>query len=143
MKNNLAVTLVGGVVMGLFALFFAICRPMTANAAAPGVSVTGLCVALDKTCGAVDNTFAPTSVRVSNSGRVVTALCVGATNTRPTKTTRCDGEALGGTSGEITPTQPCAMTLGGTTFSTDDWSETITAAGRVSLACRFGGADKK
>src|SRR5512137_3051609 len=81
--------------------------PRAFAVALPGPSSTGLCVALDHTCAAVDSKFTPTSVSVKVSGAVTSVSCSGTTTMLPTKTTKCDGEALGGGSGETTPTQAC------------------------------------
>jgi hypothetical protein len=114
------------------------------HAAAPGPSTTGLCAALDQTCGALDTKFAATSVKVSNSHGITSTTCTGATTNKPKKAVHCLGETLGGTSGETTtPPQACVMTLGGSSVSTDDWTEVITPSGTVSLVCRFGGSDAK
>ncbi len=105
---------------------------------------TGPCEALDDTCAAVDNTFTFSSVMVSLKSPTVGSLtCSGTTKTLPAKTTKCDGEKLGGAFPETAPTQPCSMTLGSTTLTTDDWTETISKAGKVKLTCKFGGTDTK
>jgi hypothetical protein len=108
----------------------------------PGPSSSGLCVALDDTCGAVDSAFTPASVSISVKGAVTSVSCSGTSTTKPTKTTKCDGEALGGAN-ENVPTQACVITIGGKSTSTDDWSETITTKGSVKLKCIFGAKDTK
>ena len=111
--------------------------------ALPGVSGTGTCAVLDNTCKAADTTFALTSIKVSKAGAVTSLTCMGTTTKKPTKATKCDGETLGGTSGETTPTQPCTITLGTTAITTDDWLEVITPSGNVKLMCKSGGSDTK
>ena len=110
----------------------------------PTLGSTGTCEALDDTCAAVDSTFTASSVMVSLKSSTVGSLtCSGTTTTLPAKTKKCDGEKLGGASGETAPTQACSMTLGSTTLTTDDWTETISKAGKVRLTCKFGGTDNK
>jgi hypothetical protein len=106
-------------------------------------AVTGTCAVLDNTCGAVDATFVPTSVKVTMTKTVTTATCSGTTTIPPSKNTKCDGETLGGSSGETAPTQPCTILLGTTSAAIDDWTETITKTGKVTLICKSGGLDKK
>jgi hypothetical protein len=80
---------------------------------------------------------------VTASKTVTTAMCTGTTTVPPTKTTKCDGETLGGASGESAPLQPCTILLGTTSAAIDDWSEVITKSGKVILTCKSGGSDKK
>src|SRR5216684_6031313 len=75
-------------------------HPASAVAAAPGTSATGLCTVLDSTCAAIDNSFTPTSVKVSVAGSVTSVTCSGKTTATVTNKVKCDGETLGGTSGE-------------------------------------------
>jgi hypothetical protein len=128
-----------GLIIGTLAFY----RPTPAVAAAPGPSATGLCTVLDSTCAAIDNGFTPTSVKVSVSGSVTSVTCSGTTTSTVTSAVKCDGETLGGTSGETAPTQPCVITLGGTSTSIDDWKETISKSGKVKLTCKSGGTDTK
>jgi len=118
--------------------------------AAPGPTISGICVVLDSTCAAVDSSFVPTFVSAKLSRNVVTVVCQGTTSNKPTKTTICDGEKLGGPNGETAPLQPCSGTL----FSglplaalksslSDDWSEVISKTGSVKLTCTIGGKDTK
>jgi hypothetical protein len=109
----------------------------------PGTGITGTCAVLDNTCAASDATFVPTSVKVSAAGSVTTATCSGTTTNKPTKKVKCDGETLGGSSGETTPTQPCEIMLGTTAATIDDWTETISTSGKVTLTCKSGGSDPK
>jgi hypothetical protein len=110
---------------------------------APGPAATVTCAVLDNTCGASDTTFVPTSVKVSVLAGVTTATCAGSTTNKPAKVTKCNGETLGGTGGETTPTQPCVITLGTTAASIDDWTESISPSGKVTLMCKSGGKDPK
>jgi hypothetical protein len=110
---------------------------------APGPAATGTCAVLDNTCMAADTTFTPTSVKISKSATTTSVVCSGTTTKKPTKATKCDGEALGGTSGETAPLQPCTITLGTTALTTDDWTEVITPSGNVKLICKSGGSDTK
>jgi hypothetical protein len=126
---------------------FAVAASATATATPlPGPNAFS-CTALDKTCSAVDTKFTPTSssINLKTSGSTVTGsfTCKGTTTNKPTKAAKCDGEALGGSNGETSPTQPCSLTIGSTTLTTDDWSETISASGQVSEKCTWGGTDKK
>jgi hypothetical protein len=140
MKTFLEYAMGGSLIIGLFVL----AAPNHAFAAAPpGPSTTGLCVALDDTCAAIDSNFKPTAASASVKGAVTSTTCSGTTTKLPTKALKCDGETLGGASGETAPTQACVMTLGGTSQSTDDWSETISTKGKVTLVCKFGGSDTK
>jgi hypothetical protein len=113
----------------------------------PGPAGTGTCAVLDSTCAAADAAFVPTSVKISASHGVTTLTCAGTTTTAlPTKTTKCDGETLGSAGGgtETAPSQGCVITLGATALpATDDWTETITKTGKVTLTCKSGGPDKK
>jgi hypothetical protein len=113
----------------------------------PGPVGTGTCAVLDSTCAAADSAFVPTSVKVSVSHGVTTLACSGTTTTAlPTKTTKCDGQTLGLANGgtENAPSQGCVITLGATVSpATDDWTETITKNGRVTLTCKSGGPDRK
>jgi hypothetical protein len=106
-------------------------------------AVTGTCAVLDNTCAASDTTFVPTSVKVSVTKTITTATCLGTTTALPAKTTKCNGETLGGASGETAPLQPCTILLGTTSAAIDDWTETITKTGKVTLTCKSGGTDKK
>jgi hypothetical protein len=118
--------------------------PALAVVAAPGTAVTGTCAVLDNTCAATDTTFTPTSAKMVSSGGVTTVICSGTTKTKPAKAVKCDGEKLGGASGED-PTkalQPCSITLGsGSPALTDDWLEVISPSGNVKLICKAGGTD--
>jgi hypothetical protein len=111
--------------------------------ALPGTTVTGTCAVLDNTCAASDTNFSPTSVKVSVAGGVTTAMCSGTTTNKPTKTTKCDGEILGGAMGETAPLQPCTILIGTTSVHIDDWSEVITSSGKVTLLCKSSGSDTK
>jgi hypothetical protein len=124
---------------------FALYRPVPALAvAAPGTAVTGTCGVLDDTCAASDATFVPTSVKVSvSSAGITTVTCSGTTTKKPTKATKCDGETLGGTSGETAPLQPCSITLGTKAVTVDDWLEVISPSGNVKLICKAGGTETK
>jgi hypothetical protein len=106
-------------------------------------AITGTCAVLDSTCVNSDSAFVPTSVKVSITKTVTTATCVGTTTALPTKATKCDGEILGGASGETAPLQPCTILLGATSAPIDDWTETITKTGKVTLTCKAGGTDTK
>jgi hypothetical protein len=118
--------------------------PASALAVAlPGTAVTGTCAVLDNTCLAADATFVPTSVSVKTAGAVTTATCSGTTTNKPAKKAKCDGETLGGVNGETTPLQPCTILLGTTALHIDDWTETISTSGKVSLMCKASGTDKK
>jgi hypothetical protein len=113
----------------------------------PGPAVTANCPVLDQTCSTTDTTFTPTSVKVSvSSGGIMTVTCSGTTTNKPSKAVKCDGEKLGGSSGE-SPTgvlQPCSITLGsGSPVLTDDWQEIISPSGNVKVACKAGGNDSK
>jgi hypothetical protein len=154
LKTGLKSTQKGKFIMGKFSIWgwplvivvaLIVHAPARALAvAAPGTTATGTCAVLDNTCAATDATFVPTSIKLSVSGSgVVSLTCLGTTTAKPTKTTKCDGEKLGGANGETAPTQPCAMTLGVNAVSTDDWTETITKSGNVTLKCTAGGKDKK
>lgn len=137
-------------ILGLLCSAYVFSSPMPAGAdALPGVSVTGTCAVLDNTCAALDSSFAPTFVSVRNSGNVVTIVCQGTTSNKPTKTTTCDGEKLGGPNGETAPLQPCFATLSSSlplaalqNTTSDDWSEVISKTGSVKMTCTIGGKDK-
>jgi hypothetical protein len=138
MKTFLQYTLGGGLIIGLFVLG----RPINGFAVTPpGPSTNGSCVALDNTRATIDNTFAPAATSASVKAGVTTTSCSGTTTKLPTKAVKCNGETLGGAGGETAPTQACVMTLGGASKSTDDWTETISTKGKVTLTCKFGGSD--
>ena len=110
----------------------------------PGeAAVTGTCAVLESDCATADTTFVPTSVKVTTTKNQTTAMCTGTTTVPPTSTTKCDGETLGGTSGESAPLQPCTILLGTSSAAIDDWSEVITKSGKVILTCKSGGKDTK
>ena len=113
----------------------------------PGPAATGTCAVLDSTCAAADPAFVPTSVKISVSHGVTTLACAGTTTTNlPAKTTKCNGETLGLAGGgtESAPSQGCVITLGTSALpATDDWTETITKTGRVTLTCSAGEKDNK
>ena len=133
-------TLVGGL---LTLIGMAICSAPARAQALPGTTATVTCAVLDSTCGATDITFVPNSIKMSvNKRGVVSMTCTGTTTAPPAKKTTCDGESLGGPN-EGNPNQPCALTLGTKAVTTDDWMETISKGGAVTLKCTAGGTDKK
>jgi hypothetical protein len=124
----------------LLAALFALYRPVPALAQA----VTGTCgVVLASDCFSPDTTFIPTAARVSVSAGVTTVQCVGTTTTLPATATKCDGERVNGKTGDTAPTHPCSITLGSTSAHVDDWYETISTSGSVTLVCSAGGTDPK
>ena len=111
-----------------------------------GPTAAGTCGVLTNGCAVADKTFSPTSIKISVLKDVTTLTCTGTTTVLPTKLIKCDGEALSTSGGgtESNPSQGCVITLGTTPLSpTDDWSETITKAGKVTLICKSGGTDTK
>jgi hypothetical protein len=120
-----------------------VCRPAAALAAPKAVvAIVGLCQVLEDDCATTDATFIPDSSRVSvNGAGVWTSTCAGTTTVTPTKATKCVGETLNGTAGDTSPQFACGMELlsgsaNGPVF-TDDWSETITPSGHVTMTCKF------
>jgi hypothetical protein len=92
-------------------------------------------------CTLGDTGFSATSVSVKVSGKETTATCIGTTTKKPAKLTKCDGELLGG--GETTPTQPCTILLGSAALHIDDWAETVSSSGKVTLKCTASPTDTK
>jgi hypothetical protein len=91
-----------------------------------------------------DTTFTATSAKMVSSGGITTVTCSGTTKAKPAKAVKCDGEKLGGASGEdpINVPQPCSITLGiGSPALTDDWLEIISPSGNVKLICKTGGTE--
>ena len=120
------------------------CRPAAALAAPKAVVlIAGLCAVLEDDCATSDNTFKVSSASVSvNEAGVWTSTCQGKTTVTPTKATKCVGETLNGTAGDTSPQFACALeTEGGGGVNgpvfTDDWSETITPSGHVTMKCSF------
>ena len=120
------------------------CRPAAALAAPKAVvSILGICEVLEDDCTTTDSSFVVSSAKVSvNAAGVWTSTCEGKTTHTPTKATKCDGESLNGTAGDTSPQFACGMALlsdateNGPAF-TDDWSETITPSGHVTMKCNF------
>ena len=124
----------------LLAALFALYRPVSVLAQA----VTGTCgVVLASDCVTPDTTFVPTAARVSVSAGVTTVQCLGTTTKIPLAATKCDGERVNGKTGDTAPTHPCSITLGSTSAHVDDWYETISTSGSVTLVCSSGGTDLK
>ena len=120
------------------------CRPATALAAAnPVVAIAGICEPLEHDCATLDHTFLVSSAKVSvNAAGVWTSTCTGTTTVTPTKATKCDGETLNGTTGDTSPQFACELLTEGTggltgPVFTDDWTETITPSGHVTMKCSF------
>ena len=120
------------------------CRPAAALAAPTAVvAIVAECVVLEDDCTTQDKTFLASSAKVSvNAAGVWTSNCEGKTTVNPKKATKCDGEKLNGTAGDSDPQFACEMfvaSTGGTTgpVFTDDWTETITPSGHVTMKCNF------
>jgi hypothetical protein len=120
-----------------------VCRPAAALAAPKAVvAIVAECAVLEDDCTTSDNSFDVSSAKVSvNAAGVWTSTCDGKTTHTPTKATKCVGETLNGTAGDTSPQFACGMELvSGTTTGpvfTDDWSETITPSGHVTMTCKF------
>lgn len=124
------------------------CGPATALAAPnPVVVILGGCATLEDDCKTLDKTMVPDSAKASvNKAGVWTSTCTGTTTVKPAKATKCDGETLNGGTGESSPQFACAMELLGegtnNAVFTDDWSETITPSGHVTMKCKFDAKEK-
>ena len=123
-----------------FAVF---CRPAAALAAPTAVvAVEAICVPFEDDCATQDDTFVVSSAKVSiNGAGAATSTCQGKTTVKPSKATKCDGETLNGGTGDSDPQFACAMVsnAGGSAIEifTDDWTETITPSGHVTMKCSF------
>ena len=120
------------------------CRPAAVLAAAtPVVAIAGICEPLEHDCATLDKSFLVSSVKVSvNAAGVWTSTCTGTTTVTPTKATKCDGETLNGPAGDTSPQHACELEVvgnGGATgpVFTDDWTETVTPSGHVTMKCNF------
>src|SRR5260370_14421842 len=115
------------------------CGPPAALAAPKAVvEIVGGCATLEDDCKTLDLNFTPDSAKVSvTPSGVWTSTCAGTTTVKPTKATKCDGETLNKDTGESDPQFACEIALvkqgGATTVFTDDWSETITPSGHVTM----------
>ena len=121
-------------------------RPTEAHAAPMGVSaVVGSCAVVESDCATIDMSLTITSTKTSLSpAGVWTSTCAGITAHKPTKTTKCDGETLSGSSGDTSSPQfACAMefigylSVNAGPVYTDDWTETISPSGKVTIKCTF------
>lgn len=124
----------------------AFCRPTPALA--QSVIIGGCGFVLSSDCTSPDNTSVVTSAKIAlNAAGVWTSSCTGTTTTPPTKTTKCDGETLNAAGTEGAPTVPCQLSLAQFSSTTgpvlsDDWTETITPAGKIHLVCKLDPNEK-
>lgn len=108
----------------------------------PVVATFGVCEPLENDCATLDPNFIATSARVAvNPAGVWTSTCTGTTTFKPTTATKCKGEILNGATGDTDPQFACELVLAGTggepVVFTDDWVETVTPSGRVTMTCTF------
>jgi hypothetical protein len=106
------------------------------------VAVGAQCRTLESDCATPDPSFAVTSVQVSvNAAGVWTSTCTGTTTFRPAQATVCKGETLNGASGDSDPQFEAEMALvpngAEPAHFTDDWSETITPSGQVTMTSKL------
>jgi hypothetical protein len=128
--------------LGIFVIY----RPISATAQQAAITGSGTCQFLENDCATLDSTASLSSLNISvNSKGVWTATCRGTTTIKPSKSTRCVGETLN-TGTEDAPINACELQLasGVTTgpVFTDDWNETITPSGKVTLKCSFNPKEK-
>lgn len=118
-------------------------RPAAAFAAPTAVvAIVGECLPLENDCATLDTNFVVSSVQLSvNPAGVWTTTCAGTTAFRPTRATTCKGETLNGANGDIDPQFASELILAATgaepVVYTDDWAETITPSGHVTMTSKF------
>jgi hypothetical protein len=125
------------------------CGPGAALAAPTAVvAIAGICEPLENDCVTLDSTFTVNSSKVSvNKAGVWTSTCTGTTTVKPSHATKCNGETLNGGTGDSDPQSACVIELIGDSTATgpvftDDWSETITPSGHVTMTCKFSPNEK-
>jgi hypothetical protein len=116
--------------------------PAAALAAIAVVVSAGVCEPLANDCATPDYNFTVTSVQVAVSAAGVwTSSCTGTTTFRPAQATVCKGETLNGASGDSDPEFAAEMALvpngAAPAHFTDDWSETVTPSGQVTMTCSY------
>src|ERR1700726_4657506 len=107
MKRILMLGLASSFLLGLSVFS----QPAPAGAGSAATEIVGSCVFLSKDCLTVDKIAVVTSASISvNSAGGWTASCSGTTTNKPTKATKCDGEALNNVPGtESAPNNFCLL----------------------------------
>lgn len=123
--RKFAIFLGSGLMLGVLTCY----QPAAAPAASlPGPNISATAAVLDQAGTAIDKTFVATTTSIREPGGGNTYILIeGTTTNAPTDTVVLRGEKLGGTSGELT------VTIGGTTVTTDEWTETIYWTGHVLI----------
>jgi hypothetical protein len=130
----------------VFPLSMLALHPTTVDAQEAAITTSATCEFLEDDCATVDSTAALNSLTISvNSKGVWKATCHGTTTVKPSTSTHCVGEKLN-TGTERVPINACGLEVssGVTTgpVFTDDWNESITPAGKVTLICTFNPREK-
>jgi hypothetical protein len=118
--------------------------------AAPPLYLTGICEPFLADCQTPDIKFTPTKITLARSvvNGTWNSSCKGTTNSLPARTVVCSGEQLDGANGENpNPPNPCVILLSGPSglepeAVTDDWLETVTPQGVVTVTCSYNPNEK-
>jgi hypothetical protein len=121
-----------------------------AFSSAPPLYVTGICEPFISDCQTPDVGFTPTSMKLNRSIIKGTwnSSCGGMTTTLPTSPIKCSGETLNRGNGENQfPPSPCVILLSGPSglqpeALTDNWIETVSLKGLVTITCSYNPNEK-